>query len=534
MKKDFDVIVLTAANEAQAAGYRAQLAWRRERGLIPAGTRTLVLADPGGRRVGSFTATLNVLAHLVGPDGRVPKTLVCHSGGDSRRTPAYAAQGKAFTPMPCRDAGGNPLALFDLIARNAAELPIEAGVLVASGDVVLTFGDGDLAAMDFSGAGVTGVGYRDTPAQGSRHGVYVAGPDGRVDDFLQKPDEAAARRAGAIGDDGLVAVDTGLVLLDPATCRLLAEIARTGVVDDAAAGRCPQMDLYEEFLMAIVPSLAEEAYLARFSRRAGFDDAHASRLRAIRARLRATPFRVCLAKECDFFHIGSSRELLSGFTGDSLTARLYGFAAGRQRGPAIDGDGAFVFNSDLGSLKADGPALVEGCRFHGAIRLAGENIVTGLPGELAGALGDDAALSLPPGIGLVVLPVGETGWAAVAYGVADDFKTPFATAPAPGARPCLFLNRPVGEWLAARELSPNDLWRGDEAAGMWTARLWRVGALASVVAEAVAFAGGDVAPKTAPAPSFRASSRFSLSALVPQVSHERLLRGQPRATASSE
>ncbi len=64
----FDFIVVTAANAAQARGYRAQLKGR---------DNVLVVADPGGRRVGSLGATVNLL-HRLKLSGRV---LVCHSGG---------------------------------------------------------------------------------------------------------------------------------------------------------------------------------------------------------------------------------------------------------------------------------------------------------------------------------------------------------------------------------------------------------------------------------------------------------------------
>ncbi|MBR5457271.1 MAG: hypothetical protein IKV56_00770 [Kiritimatiellae bacterium] len=82
----FDHIVITAANEAQARGYRAQTA---KSGNVH------VIADPGGKRVGSLGATVNLLKKLkLGG-----KVLVCHSGGDARRTPGYTAMGKAFVPM---------------------------------------------------------------------------------------------------------------------------------------------------------------------------------------------------------------------------------------------------------------------------------------------------------------------------------------------------------------------------------------------------------------------------------------------------
>ena len=105
----FDVVVITAANAAQAKGYREQVKWRRERGMLPGDVEVLVVPDPGGRRVGSLGATVNVLRKLDAHSGK--KVFICHSGGDARRTPGYAAMGKAFTPMPAEGS----IALFDLI-----------------------------------------------------------------------------------------------------------------------------------------------------------------------------------------------------------------------------------------------------------------------------------------------------------------------------------------------------------------------------------------------------------------------------------
>jgi hypothetical protein len=48
----FDLIIVTAANKAQAAGYRAQLKGKEN---------FLVLSDPGDRRAGSLGATVNAL-----------------------------------------------------------------------------------------------------------------------------------------------------------------------------------------------------------------------------------------------------------------------------------------------------------------------------------------------------------------------------------------------------------------------------------------------------------------------------------------
>ena len=221
--------------------------------------------------------------------------------------------------------------------------------------------------------------------------------------------------------------------------------------------------------------------------------------------------RCFAADECDFFHIGSSRELLQGFASDCLTARLYAFApdnAGRA-------GRAFIFNSELAGVEARGPALVENCRCGVPLRLTGDNILTGLRVD-AGAIDGDIALA--NGIGLVMLPVGEAGWAAVAYGIRDDFKTPFAPG-ADGARPCLFLNSDVGAWLSRTGVQPGALWRGDEALGMWSARLWRVGTAPEVLGEALSIASGTIGKD-----DFALGERLSISQLVTMVNHARLAK----------
>lgn len=552
----FDILVLTAANEAQATGYRTQLAWRQANGLLDPSTRALVITDPGGRRVGSLGATLNVLAELAGmanspknrSDLRSPtsdlrpspfagkRILICHSGGDSRRTPAYAAQGKVFTPVPTAAANGAPLALFDLILRTVSELPAPAGghVLITSGDVLLTF---DHASTDLSRPGVTGVAYFGPVERGSRHGVYVparfCGTPQRTEcqpvaDFLQKPSETEAHACGAVDPFGHVAVDTGLVSLDPATCDRLLALAgignRKGLLAEIVGGTCPALDLYEELTMALAPRFDEARFLDRFVTARGRDTAHAHRMRAFYRGLRNVPFQVNIVPYCEFFHIGSSRELLSGFSGLSRTAQEYRFANGS--GAAIGGPNAeiggsagqaFVFNSLIACALKTGRALIESVHCgtpdlrapppgrSAGIELAGENILTGLPSEAS------AAVRLPAGVGLVCLPVGRDGWTAIAYGLDDDFKTAFG-----GPKPCLFLNRPISDWMTRNGVAAAKLWRGDQKDGLWRARLWRVGALDEVIDEAVTVAQGGAWTATR-------GVRLSIAEILPRVNHERLL-----------
>ena len=279
----YDVIVLTAANDAQADGYRTQMAWRKANGMIAKQSEVYVITDPGGRRVGSLGATLHVLNELskclkpfetkksVFEQRRI---LICHSGGDSRRTPAYAAQGKVFTPVPAVSSTGLPLALFDLILQTVSELPRPANghVLVTSGDVLLTF---DHGSVDFSKPGVTGVAYFGPVDRGTRHGVYIPEMFAaqshkteclKVADFMQKPSPEMAQARGAVDPFGRVAVDTGLISLDPATCQrlidlaCLAERSTTSLLEDIIEGRCPALDIYEELTMALALVLRKSSF----------------------------------------------------------------------------------------------------------------------------------------------------------------------------------------------------------------------------------------------------------------------------------
>lgn len=453
IRTPFDVIVVTAANEAQAAGYREQVAWRRARGFFPASTEVLVVADPGGRRVGSLGATLNVFRVLAAAGKGDPfagrRILICHSGGDSRRTPAYAAMGKAFTPLPCRTEDGRPLTLFDLIVQNAETLPARADgqVLVLAGDVLLTF---DARGVDFSRPGLTGVAWFAEAARGARHGVYVV--DGavkpgytvcrRVAGFLQKPSAAEATAAGAMDANGCVAVDTGILSLDPALCRALLGFARRQARWLETA---PCLDLYEQFAFALL-GRGEPRLVSAFGE---------------------TPFNVNVVPFCDFFHIGSSRELLAGVTEPSRTALAYAFANGACAAGAAPAS-AWRFNAVLEAPVKGRGGLIEGCWLKAPVSLGGRCVLTGVPADCS------VPISLPKETGLVCMPVGERDWTAVAYRLDDNFK-------------------------------------GD---GKWDAKLWKVGALDAVVAHAL-----DVLAGRAGA----AASRHALGALIPRVNQARML-----------
>lgn len=97
----WDYIVLTSSNEAQAEAFRSQIAYRKEKNVLPNRTKYLVIPDPEGKRIGSGGATLQVLRKLaeqedIQGDFHEKRILVIHSGGDSKRVPQYSVCGKLF------------------------------------------------------------------------------------------------------------------------------------------------------------------------------------------------------------------------------------------------------------------------------------------------------------------------------------------------------------------------------------------------------------------------------------------------------
>ncbi|MEI7768176.1 MAG: hypothetical protein WCJ97_12155, partial [Phycisphaerae bacterium] len=96
----WDYLVLTAANEHQAAGYRHELSARCS-GVGPHGSffsssqHFLVVPDPPGIRAGSGGATFNVLREIIAHQKQLKdrrpleqlRILLIHSGGASQRLP---------------------------------------------------------------------------------------------------------------------------------------------------------------------------------------------------------------------------------------------------------------------------------------------------------------------------------------------------------------------------------------------------------------------------------------------------------------
>ena len=482
MSTPFDLCIITAANEQQARGYGIQLEWRRRKSLLP-DTEFKIIADPNGRRIGSGGSTfyvLNMLYKEYGDSLLRQRVLLLHSGGDSRRLPAYSVVGKLFAPLPTEEH----YALFDVMLENYAQLPaLDNGqLIIVSGDVLLNF---DAAFINFSATGVTGVAYPDAPEQGRSFGVYVVRRPQReatpADDVLQKPDPAELQTHNAIDFANRIWVDTGILNLAPDAVRAFLQCRR--LLDDAARGDM-NYNLYHEILYAIAGKM---------------DIPDANVLSRIPLFANCLPY-------CGFYHVGRSRELLRNYYALTHAALQYHFKNGtRSNAEATSGlEEAWVFNSVIRSpdIAVASPCLIEACLLDAQIKLEGGNILTNVPAN-------STPIHLQKDICLNVLPLQDGAWAAVLYGVEDQFKGKDST----------FLNRPFAEFMAGRAVPESTLWDKNDSGDIWSARLFPAcQSPDDAIRAALAMqAGENVA-------DWRKATRLSMQDILQDADQQRLLQ----------
>ena len=511
--KEYDICIITAANEKQAQGYQVQLKWRKDRGDLPENTEFLVFADPQGKRIGSGGSTIYVLYKLLEHLCHTYQTekylsphelfkgkriLIIHSGGDSRRLPAYSAVGKIFIPLPTSFSTDGFVTLFDLLLNNFMQLPClnDGQVVITSGDVLLSF---DTSKVVFSDSGVTGLAYPGPVEVASHHGVYIlpqtlSGENlRRVVDFLQKPTydelEKCSLRSPTTSSYGngldpanRVFIDTGVMNFGIDAIKVLMKASGVSLKDGKVVVRknslCEnlvnasvQLDIYKEIPFAMLGKTVAASSIPSPS----FTNA-----------LQEIPFSVYLLPYCEFFHIGTSKQLIQSFHTINYTASTYGFQ-NFSKAKVLDKSGlgnVFVYNSliNTASIKLNGSSLIEGCYLEGEIQLEGENILTGIP---KGA----GNIKLQKGICVTCIPIyikvehaaglltnsgmvgregkeEENGWISIIYGIEDDFKKLAEDNTA------TFLNDTFLSWMEEKGISPIDLWEDNEPHDLWNARLF--------------------------------------------------------------
>jgi len=465
----WDYLIVTASNEAQALAYESQLKVRQDLGFLSSVRDVMVVPDPGGKRIGSGGSTLYCLMEVInqklglsatagGPEVwekilRGLRILIVHAGGDSRRLPAYGPCGKIFIPVPSESDTAIPLSLFDRQLPTYLRLPEPTDgvgqVVITSGDVLLRF---EPAEVRFAAEGVTGLSCYALPKQASRHGVFCRGQEDKVKLYLQKPSVAMQKEYGAIDTYGQSCLDIGIMNFDATTAVKMLEVfgasaggsgklALSGEMGRAVLER--GLDFYREICCAM-GSEASKSEHQESAQNSGSKWTKSLLGKLFKA-FSPVPFSMKLLRCCDFLDFGSSRAIISSGTRllqeDRGVSHLQTF---------LDINNEMT---DKGAVKG-ASSWVEGCRINSSLTLGGENVVVGVD--------IDKPISLPQRACLDVIRgrsrKGRSVWFVRCYNLDDTFKE---TIEEGGS----FCGLDVFEWLNAVGAGPEDLWDADMPAG---------------------------------------------------------------------
>ncbi|MCX6997611.1 MAG: bifunctional fucokinase/fucose-1-phosphate guanylyltransferase [Kiritimatiellaeota bacterium] len=385
--------------------------------------------DPEGVKLGSGGGTAHLLAAAwrarapqVSFDDWLGRSLkvVVHGGGESRRLPGYAASGKLFLPVPVYRwaLGQRPdQNLFDLqrplLDGLAARAAADSRVMIVSGDALLRSGR-DLPTLP--AADVVAIGLGTKPEEARHFGVFFC-PHRAPNQpafFLQKPDPDRIRE---LAEQYLYFIDTGVWLLSGRAVRaLLSQCGWDPERQQFHGGLPAGYELYNRMGLHLGATPSEpHPEISRLS--------------------------VALATLPDgaFYHFGNSRDIIeSVFQLQNL--RMDHTNPGMVRGshPRQILQNA-VFHCPL-RRETNHTLWVENSHVPATWQLACEHVLTGVPPN-------DWTLRLEPGVCLDFVPVGATGLAVRAYGIADAFRG------AVGDRATRWFNRPAPDWFGARGLT---------------------------------------------------------------------------------
>ncbi|MCE5278137.1 MAG: L-fucokinase [Planctomycetaceae bacterium] len=483
VRHNWDYLIVTASDDAQAAACEAQLRHRVQLGLLAGVGEALVVGDPMGRRIGSGGSTIRCLMELLGrrlgaaaPDRtrwgdelRRLRVLIIHGGGDSRRLPAYSPCGKVFVPVPGACGAALPAALLDRqLATYLALAPGGSGAgqfVIAAGDALLLF---DPASVRLDRAGLTGLATPAPPEQAARHGVFCTQEDAAVSLYLQKPTCQQQARCGAIGTDGRTLLDTGLMSFDAEFAVALlglvspqsgADGALTWSGPVAAAIESSGLDFYREICCALGTQTSIERLIESSSAAGG--RCSEAVLGEIFQALSSMPFSAEVLPECGFLHWGTTGQLISS-----------GLALLSHDGQPTPDEHRLLIGSVSGprGRLSGGPAWIEGCRIDDEVDLGGDNVLIGADIEMPLHLPPQACLDVAAGSDRH----GKGAWFVRCYHRDDDFKLPVDDA--------RFCGRPLAQWLAAvgaREADILDARLQGARPALWEARLFPAGAVAT-------------------------------------------------------
>ena len=385
-------------------------------------------SDPPGRQLGSGGGTAHLLHEAWRASG-VPsfrdwlasgRKLIIHGSGQSRRLPAYAAEGKLRLPLPPLGTlvGQSPAAtLLDLQRTDYGRLfrhaPESYCLMVTCGDALVR-ADGGIPRVPE--ADVLVVGLPAAPEEARNHGVLFSTDSGELDFFLQKP---SAARIVELSAQRTASLDTGVWLLSlRAVEALMRKCGWDSATETFRDGAVQPYELYDKFGLALgaTPSAPDPDL-------AGLTSA------------------VLPLADGRFYHFGTNRSVFGSIEQLSHPAesrRSFGHAAGSSQT-----DKVVLHSTVLARTDSAYPLWIENSTIPSSWSLAGAHVLTGIPDN-------SWTLSLPRGACLDVLPVIDADGACAfrIYGFDDVFKG------AVGDSDTLWMGQPASAWFEAHSIDP--------------------------------------------------------------------------------
>lgn len=483
----WDYVVLTASNEQQAEGFRAQLAEREAAGCLPPRTKFAVIPDPEGKRVGSGGATLGVIKYIVEQNGSSDlsglRILVIHSGGDSKRVPQYSALGKLFSPVPRELPDGRISTLFDefLIAMSSVPSRIKEGMLLLSGDVLLLFNP---LQIDYSGAGAAAISFKENVETGKNHGVFLRADDGNVRRFLHKQSVESLTAAGAVNDRGAVDIDTGAVIFSADMLKsLYGLISEDGIFSDTKYNTYVndrvRLSLYGDFLYPLAADSTLEAFYSEKPEGELCDELMSAR-RDVWNALSGYRMKLLRLAPAKFIHFGTTGEILELMSRGIRDYEVLGWST--RVASSIDNDTA-GYNSVLSHEAKIGKNCYLEVSYVHKRATVGDNVLLSYV--------DIHNETVPSGVVLHGLKQKDGRFVVRIYGIKDNPKGSLDGG-------CTFLGTTLSEFMSKNGISESELWQSTDRT-LWTASLYPA---CDTIEEAVAAAlnihemakgGGDIA-----------------------------------------
>jgi galactokinase/mevalonate kinase-like predicted kinase len=388
-------------------------------------------SDPSQGKVGSGGGTAHILAEAYQHSGfggsfrewiASGRRMVVHSGGESRRLPAYAPHGKSMLPLPVfRWSKGQYIdqKLLDFQASYYEKIlkraPSCYSLLVGSGDVMFISSD-RFHHLPEADVLLFGIWVEDAVA--SRHGVFFSKreePD-RLAFVRQKPNEKELRE---LAPGYFYLMDSGIVLLNERTALKLMQKSGWDEKKDRFRDGLPKYyDLYGAMLTAF-----------------GQETSHPD------PDLAGLEVKLAPLHHAEFYHFGSNADLIESTLRlqNRVTDQRLKFSKETDTHPSIFQQNAVVgvhFTNENHHIWIENSVIGEGWK------PGHHHIITGVPEN-------NWQLELPPGCCLDLVPVGEDRFCVRIYGYWDQFRE----TPEQGAR---WMGIPMDEWIGKQEFDAGE------------------------------------------------------------------------------